>query len=189
MGIGNEPVPGRRLEDAFFLQEDQKLIARLREMEKMKATVAALREVSGIHDEAVLRRLLDLGVHPQTVSALSLVPLVMTAWADGTVDAEEREAVLRAAGDCGMKPGCIEHDLLVSWLSRKPARELLEAWEHYIRALCGKLGPEDVRRLKGDLLAHARSVAEASGGFLGLTSKVSAQEEAMLRRLEKAFEG
>jgi hypothetical protein len=189
MGIGSEPVPGRRLEDAFFLQQDQKLIAKLREMEKMKATVSALREVSGIHDEKVLVKLAELGVHPQTISALSLVPLVMTSWADGAVDEQERKAVMAAAGDCGMEPGCIEHDLLERWMERKPALELLEAWEHYIRALCGKLGPDHARRLKGDLLGQARSVAKASGGFLGLGNKVSAQEEAMLERLERAFGG
>jgi len=189
MGIGNEPVPGRRLEDAFFLQQDQKLIAKLREMEKMKLTLEALKEVSGIHDEKVLGKLLSLGVHPQTLSALSLVPLVMTAWADGSVDEAERKAVLAAAGDCGMKPGCVERGLLERWMSHKPAPELYEAWAHYIRHLCKKLGQGDIRRLKDDLLGHARSVAEASGGFLGLGSKVSPQEEATLKRLERAFEG
>jgi hypothetical protein len=36
-------------------------------------------------------------------------------------------------------------------------------------------------------LSRARQVAEASGGFLGLTSRISEKEEAMLKKLESAF--
>jgi len=190
MSTGKKPIQGqrRRLEDAFFLQEDKKLIEKLREMEKMKVTLAALKDVSGIHNERILKKLIELDVQPQTMSSLSIVPLVMVAWADGAVDEDEKKAVLSAAGDSGVKSGCIEHSIIERWMAHRPGRELLEAWEHYIRGLCEKLSPEEVRLLKDDLLGQARSIAQASGGFLGFGNKVSAEEEAMLKKLARAFE-
>jgi hypothetical protein len=46
----------------------------------------------------------------------------------------------------------------------------------------------DRNRLKSELLGRARRVAEAAGGFLGLGSKVSRAEEAILTELAAAFE-
>ncbi|MBI5242085.1 MAG: hypothetical protein HY922_00210 [Elusimicrobia bacterium] len=191
MSHEKDPICGqsRRLEDMFFLKEEKKLIEKLREMERMKVTRAALREVSGIHNEVILQKLIDLKVEPQTVSSLSLVPLVMTAWADGEVDEGERKAVLAAAGGSGVKPGSPEYEILECWMARRPAPELLDAWAHYVRGLCEKLSAEEVRLLKDDLMGQALSVARASGGILGFGDKVSAKEKAMIKRLERAFEG
>ncbi|MBI5240353.1 MAG: TerB family tellurite resistance protein [Elusimicrobia bacterium] len=184
-----DPLAGqsRKLEDLFFLEEDRKLIEKARQIEKMKLSCAALKEVSGIHDEKILQKLVSLNVDPKTVSCLSLVPLVEVAWADGEVDEAERRAVLAAAADSGMKPGGVDHQLLESWVCRRPQPKMLEAWTHYVRGLCQQLTPDEKRRLKDDIMGQARSVAEASGGFLGLGSKISAHEERVLKKLESAF--
>jgi hypothetical protein len=41
--------------------------------------------------------------------------------------------------------------------------------------------------LKQDLLGRARVVAEAAGGFLGLGTRISSAEQAVLTELEQAF--
>ena len=46
---------------------------------------------------------------------------------------------------------------------------------------------EEVAVLKESLLDRARAVAGASGGFLGLGSKISNAEADMIGRLERAF--
>ena len=51
----------RDLESAFFLKEDQKLIAKLREMRKLEETKQNLSEVSGIKNDRILQKLVDLG--------------------------------------------------------------------------------------------------------------------------------
>ena len=187
--MNGDPLSGqsRRLEDLFFLAEDRKLIEQARQIEKMKLSCAALKEVSGIHDETILKRLVELEVDAKTVSCLSLVPLVEVAWADGEVDEKECQAVLAAAADAGMKPGGVDHELLKSWVCRRPQPQMIEAWAHYVRGLCAKLTPEEKRLLRQDIMGQARVVAEASGGFLGLGSKVSAHEERVLKKLESAF--
>ncbi len=178
---------GRELEDSFFLQEDRVLIERLQALRRMEETREALSRASGIRDPAVLKRLTELGVRPESVAALALVPVVEVAWADGNIDDRERRAVIDAAEARGIQAGGIEHELLESWLARRPRPQLLEAWQHYVAGLLPELTPAQREGLRDELLGRAQAVAEASGGFLGLGNKVSPQEAAVLDRMAQAF--
>jgi hypothetical protein len=178
----------KELEDAFFLKQDQKLIEELRKMKALEETKENLRQASCIHDDRILEKLVELDIQAEMVAALTAVPLIEVAWADGQVDDKEREAILNAAGESGIELSSNCHSLLTQWLTHKPDPKLMEAWTHYIEGLCAAMKEEDRERLKKDLLDRARRVAEASGGFLGLASKISAQERNMLKQLEQAFE-
>jgi len=178
---------GRSLEDEFFRREDKRLIQRLTELKTAQTTREALAKASGITEPAVLDALTALGIRAETVAALSVVPLVEVAWADGSLDAKERRAILERARQSGVAPGSTEHALLEAWLDRQPDPKLLTAWIHLVRGIRESLGPEEAARLKTSLLEHARAVASASGGVLGLGAKVSGAEAAMLTRLESAF--
>ncbi len=177
----------KALEEQFFARQEKELRERVRREAAAKARRESLAEASGIRDEAVLDHLTGLGLDGETVAALSLVPLVEVAWAEGTLHDKEREAVLRAARDSGVTRDSAAWVLLESWLAKRPDRELLEAWEGYVEALVADLGPEERRALRHELLDRARTVAESAGGFLGV-GKVSDAETAMLSRLETAFE-
>jgi hypothetical protein len=79
--------------DAFFHEQDQKLRQAFRErMEKVDRRTQ-LAQVTGIQDEAVLDRLIELKIEPETIAAMAVVPLVAVAWADGKVQEEERKAI------------------------------------------------------------------------------------------------
>ena len=177
-----------QLEDAFFLREDKKLIEKYKQLKRMEETKQKLAEMSGVKDEAVLKRMIELNIRPETLISLLMVPLVEVAWADGEVDEREKHAILSAAEKKGIVKGGVEHDVLERWLAHKPDAKLLETWIHYTRALCEQLKPAGREALKNDLLGRARAVAEATGGFLGLGNKISGEEEAMLRQLETALE-
>jgi tellurite resistance protein len=176
----------RSLEDTFYLEHDRALIERLREMRKMEENIRNLAEVSGIKDEAVLKKLVALNIHAESLASLAMVPLVEVAWADGRIDKEERDALLKATADGGMFSR-IDRSLLEQWLSHKPKPELLVAWEQYTAELCKVLSETERRTLRQQIMARAESVAEAAGGFLGLTSKISADERAVLERMARAF--
>jgi hypothetical protein len=135
----------------------------------------------------VLDRLIGLGIKAETVTALSLVPLVEVAWADGSLDAKERRAVLDRARESGVAPGSTAQTLLEAWLERRPDPKLLDAWTQMVRGIRDQLGPDEAARLKAGLLDQARAVASASGGVLGIGAKVSGAEAAMLAKLEAAF--
>ena len=178
---------GRMLEDRFFLERDRVLIEKLRELQKMEETRQALSAVSGITNEKVLQKLVDLDVQPEIVASLAVVPLVEVAWADGRVDAKEREAIMRASAEAGLTKGSPDFDLLDRWLTHRPDPGLIEAWEHYTEGLCELLGEEERQALRTNLVERARRVADAAGGFLGLTSRISDEERRMLDRLDAAF--
>ena len=178
---------GKSLEDEFFRREDQRLIKRLAELKAAETTREGLAKASGITNPAVLDKLMGLGIRPETVAALSIVPLVEVAWADGSLDTKERRAILDRARDSGIAPGSTEHSLLEAWLDRRPEPKLLTAWTHMVQGMAEQLGPDGTARLKASLLERARAVAAASGGVLGLGSKVSSAEAAMLAQLESAF--
>ena len=180
---------GSKLEDAFFLKEDQKLIEKYKQLKQMEETKQKLSELSGVKDEAILNKMIELNIRPETLVSLLMVPLVEVAWADGEVDEKEKQAILSAAEKKGITKGGIELDVLERWLAHKPDAKLLETWIHYTRALCERMQPVGRVALKEDLLGRARGIAEAAGGFLGLGNKISDAEESMLRQLETAFEG
>ncbi|MCH5375826.1 MAG: hypothetical protein JJ992_17785 [Planctomycetes bacterium] len=175
------------LEAAFFHLQNEKLLEDFRQHLNALERKAQLADASGIHDEAVLARLVESDIRPETLAALTLIPLIEVAWADGKLPKENREAVLEAAEHAGMNPEDDAHQLLEAWLNQKPEAEMLETWRRYVRALCEQLEPSEIDRLKRDLLDRALAVAEATGGFLGI-GRVSAAEKAMLEGLAKAFE-
>lgn len=185
--MSDEILGDRRkaLEESFFAKESEKLRKALQEQEAAKDKKDALSEASGITDDAVLEQLAALNIHSDTLAALSLVPLVEVAWADGSVDDKERSAILSAAKEAGLSSESTE--LLDGWLVKRPDGKMLAAWKDYIGALASAMDAQAKDALKQDLLGRARLVAEAAGGFLGLGSKVSSSEKAMLEELGRAF--
>src|SRR3990172_1748723 len=144
----------------------------------------ALSQASGLTDAAVLDRLLGLGIQPDTLVAMGLVPLVLVAWADGALDEKERRAVVSAVGTAGITIDSPAGQLIQRWLASAPPASLLEAWRAYMADLCRQLPATDRASLRDSMLNRARTVAEAAGGFLGLGTKISLAEEEMLRTLE-----
>ena len=173
----------RALEEAFFTKENARLLEQLRERKKREA----LREVVQIKDDAFLDRLIELDIGPEAVLALTLVPLTAVAWADGALEESERDAVMKAAEKKGVSPGTAGHQLLETWLSRRPDKGLFETWEKYVRGIWETFTDEERRRMRETTLDWAVAVAESAGGFLGLTSKMSASERAIIKDLENVL--
>ena len=78
--------------------------------------------------------------------------------------------------------------LLENWLSHRPDGRLLEVWREFIAGLCAEMTATERDALKHQVMGRARNVAEAAGGFLGLGSKISPEEDVILEKLSKAFE-
>jgi hypothetical protein len=177
--MGEHVLDARRraLEEAFFAKHNEELRLRLG---RGQADAA---DATGLADATVLAQLAGLGLGAEAVAALTLVPLVAVAWADGTVSDAEKDAVLAAAADGGVAAGTTAHALLEGWLAHKPPAALSEVWQAYVRAL----PPTGRSALHDRLLSRARAVAEASGGILGFGRKVSPAEEAVLQDLQRAL--
>ena len=180
------PRLGQALEAAFFESEDRHPYFELQRSEQ--AAEERLAEASGIADPALLARLAAAGVRAETLAALTLIPLVQVAWADGKLDARERAAVLSGAESTGLDAKSPSHRLLRLWLEDRPAPDLGQVWREFIGALCEQLTDRERQRLREKLLGRARSVAEAAGARLGLGVPVSREEARVLDELARAFE-
>jgi hypothetical protein len=178
---------GRALENQFYEKENQEKLAAMKEKLDAQRSKDELRKASGMSDDAVLDRLVVLGLRANTIAALSLVPLIQVAWADGTIQDNERTAILQGAHGKGLEEGTDGYDLLQTWLQRQPGDELFTAWEAYIKALASQLNDEQNRLLKNQIVGFAKMVAAAAGGILGF-GKVSSTEEQVLHRIEAAFQ-
>ncbi|ETX02334.1 MAG: hypothetical protein ETSY1_03940 [Candidatus Entotheonella factor] len=177
----------KSLEEAFFAKQQADLLQKLQEEQSAQTRRESLRAASGITDEAVLDQLAALDIQSETVAAVALVPLVAVAWADKSLDDKERTAILSGAQQSGLDAGHPSYQLLEGWLTDPPEPLLVETWKRYIGALLPTLSPDAGQSLKQDVLGRARAVAEASGGFLGLGSKISRAEQEVLDDLEQAF--
>jgi hypothetical protein len=177
---------GKALENQFYEKENKEKLASMKAKLDTQSSKEDLRKVSGMTDDAVLDKLVGLGLTANTIAALSLVPLIEVAWADGTIQDNERTAILQGAHGKGLEQGTPGYDLLQTWLAKRPAGALLDAWEAYIKALTAQLNDEQNRLLKNQIVGFAKMVAGAAGGFLGI-GRVSASEEDVLKRIEGAF--
>jgi len=176
----------KALEESFFAKENARLLEKMKAEKQKLADVEALAEISQLPDQALLERLVELHIGPDTWAALSLVPLVEVAWADGDVQRNERAAILAAAADQGIAKGTPSYDLLEGWLDTRPGPELLAAWGEYAVELAAALSAPERAALRAEIIDRARRVADAAGGILGF-GKTSEAEKAVLAELEKPF--
>ncbi|MCB1050332.1 MAG: hypothetical protein H6510_10460 [Acidobacteria bacterium] len=177
----------KALEEGFFSRQDQQKIEALRQKAKVQEDKKALAQATGIQDEKVLDHLMGCGVEAETLVAFSLVPLVAVAWADGSLDTREAEAILRSAKDMGIHEDSPAWEILRDWMIHQPDAKLIQTWKDYVFALKAEMKDIALMEIKENILGRARAVAEAAGGFLGLVHKISAAEQAVLDDLSQAF--
>ena len=179
----------RALENEFFSRQDKALLQRMREADRIQSQKAALTSSTGISDDAVLEQLLALNLDPQTMTALAMVPVALVAWADGSLDPKERDAIHEAAREAGLTRSPEARSLLAAWLVAPPSKNLADAWRSYVQAVSARMTPGARAALKRETMERARRVAEAAGGFLGLGSRISDAEARVIETLGQAFDG
>jgi hypothetical protein len=174
------------LEETFFAKENERLLRGLKEKAKLDEKRKALHAVVKVKDPAIIEHLLELGVGPESILAVALVPLAAVSWADGRLDDKERKAILNAASERGVKPGSANYTMLEVWLKEKPSQKLMDAWKKYARGIWELLTESEKVLMRVSIVGRAREIAEAAGGFLGVQS-ISPQEKALLEELEKVL--
>lgn len=176
------------LEESFFKKENERVLGEFRENMERKDLEDHLSAVSGITDGTLLDRLFDSGFRAETWIAISLVPLVEVAWADGELSDGEREAILGAATNDGITGNDAAQGLLEGWLKRRPRPQLREDWKAYVKAIVPLLDESEKAHLKRETLERSKTVARAASGLLGLARWISHAEEEVINDLMSCFE-
>ncbi|MBL8900850.1 MAG: hypothetical protein JNM84_24675 [Planctomycetes bacterium] len=189
-GFDNDILGDRRraLEDQFFADQDKKLLEKMRKELHALEEKKKLTHVSGIVEEKVLGDLLSVGVRAETLAAVRLIPMIETAWSDGSITAEERREILKLAHENGMQAGTAAHDLLEKWLERRPLGQVFESWKEYVVELHKVMPRESFQKLRDQALERCRAVAGASGGFMGL-GRISNAEADKIDEIVRALSG
>jgi hypothetical protein len=165
----------RALENAFLGASEARRLRPARPVDAREGLAQAL----GVTPEALPPALLEAGLTAETAPAFELLPLVEVAWADGSVEREERWRVLSHGIGLGLVLGEPAHARVERWLRERPAAELFEAWHLLAGARPpAPPGAPDPERLR----SAADAVARAAGGVFGLRA-ISSAEAAVLRRL------
>ena len=86
----------RAQEEAYFRNQDAKIIEKLRQEARLEELARTLAEKLQMDNAELLRRVMALGVTRDTGPAFLLAPLVQVAWGEGNVTDRERDAVTNA---------------------------------------------------------------------------------------------
>jgi len=181
---------GRSFEEEYFKKHEAKLLAKLRERDRLDAIAEELAVKLQIDSPGLLVRIIRLGVTLETGAAFLLAPLVQVAWGEGTVTDREREKVLGIAAGMGVEKGSAARAQLETWLRERPDDALFDASIEAIKAGLSILTPEERADRIKRIVDACREVAAASGGLarlVGLGSGVSSEEESLLDGISTAL--
>jgi hypothetical protein len=175
------------LEDLFFYKQSTALIEKKQQLQKMERNLKTMAGISGISNEALLRKLLELNIQVEVLATLLIIPLVEVAWADGKMNERERAAIVAAAESSRIFVGPIDSSLFEHWLREEPPKGFLESWSFYMQGLSQLLNEKERQALESDILQRARTVAQAGRRGAGPRSKISRKVENVLLKLASAF--
>ena len=174
-------------EQAYFRQEDARLIAKLRHKAQLSEIAHALAEKLQVDEPALLERIQKLGVTLDTGSAFILAPLVEVAWVDGRVSEAERDTILDIARRRGVEPGSADYHQLLDWLAHRPSDEIFRTALEAIRIGLSVLPPNESQQRIATIIKACEDVAQATGGIAVLLHMdgVSRAESALITEIRR----
>ncbi len=174
-------------EEAFCRDVDNMLMGRLQAHAESDEAKARLAKMPHLKDAKLVSLLSRLGITPEGLIAVQLVPMTLVAWASGSVDDKERKLIFDQAKRFGIRERSEPFALLDHWMSHRPSPLLMETWRRFIslelKSLSGKPREKLIELTKEEMLA----VAKCSGGFLGL-GRVSSTEHRLISTMSKVLD-
>lgn len=174
--------------DSMFAAKNEELLAKLREQIKHDEELEALSKAIGIDDKQLVQRLMDLGITAHSMAALTMYPMVCVAYADGVLNLEERDLIMKMASEWNMKPGDPGFEVLNHWLVDGPTEDGFAVWKKYIQTVMTQMTPQQIADLKVSIMHRSNAVATAVGDVLGrFGNRTNKAEEARLAEIKSVF--
>jgi uncharacterized tellurite resistance protein B-like protein len=167
-------------EEHYFAKENAEARGALREKLEKSAQALSDRQkmgkALGSSDEELLEALGELGFSGETAVIFDLLPLVHVSWADGKVQRGERAAIFSILEERKIGEEHPAFVMMESLLEEQPS----EAFIDTTLALLQRLGASGKST---DVVDMCVRVAEASGGLLGIGSRISDAECSLIAQV------
>ncbi|RAL20558.1 hypothetical protein DL240_16100 [Lujinxingia litoralis] len=177
----------REEEEKYIKQQEAAKLQELRREKQLEAIRQQEREAIAASlntDEEVAAEAMALGFDAETARVLPLLPLIQMAWADGTISNAETAKVQELADRFGIAEGTPAANFLTMLLEEEPT-------DHFFsraNVVIAHMIDEDPEGTMGeDMIKWSKAVAEASGGFFGLTNPIAKEEGALLDDFARLF--
>ncbi|PQO44493.1 hypothetical protein [Blastopirellula marina] len=178
----------QNLLDSMFVEKNEALWEKLRAQIAEENLVEELSKATAITDRGLIERLIGLGITPRNMAALTMYPMVSVAYADGVLNIEERELIMKMAHEWNMNPGDPGFEVLNHWLQHGPTEEGFQVWKKYIQAVMTQMDSQQIADLKQSVMTRATAVATAVGDILGrFGNRTTKSEDARLAEIESVF--
>ncbi|MCB9685507.1 MAG: hypothetical protein H6738_21100 [Alphaproteobacteria bacterium] len=137
-------------------------------------------------DRELTSSLAALGLDRTNWRAVSLLPLVEVAWADGRVQKAERDLLVEVARRRGFEPGAA---FLERWMRRRPPKATFLAARTLLMHLWARAGQTEAPQPQtlDELLDLCQQVAESAGGLFGLAFTVSRSEREAMEEIASSL--
>lgn len=178
----------REEEEKYFQRVETEKRLTLRRQRQLEAVRQKEREgiASALNtNEELAEEAMNLGFDTETARLLPLIPMIQVAWADGSVSGKEHDEVEAVAERFGIAKETSAHEFLLMLLNERPTDVFFERVNRVIRHLVS----DDRGMAMGEnILQWSKEVAAASGGFFGLSSPISKEEQAVLDEFADLFD-
>ncbi len=143
-----------------------------------------------MNDLELIAELHALGLDADSFRAVALLPLVEVAWADQSVQAQERKSILLIARGHDLLEGRAA-DVVKSWLEVRPSDEAFARGRRVLATLAHRktgLGADMPVHVTDTIVDLCAVVAESAGGLFGVFFTVSAEERRAIKRITDHLE-
>jgi hypothetical protein len=174
------------LEQEYFRKKEFELLEKLKAVFQKKVDKESISKATGITNEQLLDRLVEMQLNGELMGAFQLYPLVEIAWADGDISESEAKSVLAAGEKQGVRPGSRAYRMLEDRLHEGPDPEARKIWFLYAEELKKVLSPRELKTFRDDLLERARGIVAATGHLERLLIDVGGERK-VIAAIEKAL--
>jgi len=175
----------QRKEDDFLYRRDRELLKEWRRRAEQEEQLNELSAATGIADREILLDLQEYDYDPASAPLLRIVPLVLVAWSDGTINSQERQRISHIAILRGLDNEDSGWRKLVRYLEDRPSDQFFQLMLRALRSSLETSLPEERERSKRELIGDCTSVAMTAGGLIGV-GRVSQAEQATIEAIAAA---
>ena len=188
----NDRIFGDRekaMEDAYFRDQDARLLDKLRQRADLDEIAIELGRKFQVDDPQLLLKVKELGITLGTAAGFFLAPLVEVALADGKVKKEERNMVLKLARERSIDKASESYKCLEQWLDVRPTDDFFATALQVLKAGFAVLPHAEREERIKTVLDACEAVAQASAGITHLfgLDGVSSVEAVILERISQAL--